>query len=221
MQLDARADALAVEDVRALWPPGVAPPSRKWALENVLQGDIRDARLSLRLDATGKPEIGLTFRFADGRALPVPGLPEVENAGGFFSLQDHQLAVALDSAGMTAPDGGAVEISAGRIGKSDTSDRDAPLEVAARAEATASAGGPTPRPAPPLRTAGALPCPKGRPRPEAARALRHFPGAQTGPIFAMRPPWRPCRSLPAPTSGLKCPNRGAPERGHLGVAARP
>ncbi|WP_138468703.1 AsmA-like C-terminal region-containing protein [Poseidonocella sp. HB161398] len=137
LQLDAAADVLDLATVEALWPPSVSPPTRKWAMENVHDGEVTAARLSLRMGDTGKPDTALTFHF-DGTALTADqGVPDLAAASGFFSLQDHGLAVALDRAEMTAPDGGTVAVGPGRLGKSDTSDKSAPLLVAGHAEASA------------------------------------------------------------------------------------
>ncbi|WP_172329364.1 AsmA-like C-terminal region-containing protein [Mangrovicoccus sp. HB161399] len=139
MQFDARAGELDLDAVRALWPPAVAQAPRKWALENVHAGTVRDARLSLRLDRRGPPESALTFRFGGGEVTAVPGIPEISAAEGFFSLQQHRLAVALDHAEMAAPEGGTVQITGGRIAKSDTTVKSTPLEVSGHAEAPAPA----------------------------------------------------------------------------------
>ncbi|MBE3640501.1 YhdP family protein [Mangrovicoccus algicola] len=138
LSLDAAARRLDTAAVKALWPPALEPPTRAWALDNIHGGSLRDLRLAMRLGPSGKPDTALTFTFADGAVTADPGLPQISGADGFFSLQDRQMAVALDHARMTAPDGGAVAIRGGTVGKADTSVKETPLAVAGHVEAAAS-----------------------------------------------------------------------------------
>lgn len=98
--LDLSAAALSAETAFRFWPQSVVPNTRSWVLRNVFSGQISDARLSLRLAQTGKPQVGLTFRFDEASLWAMPRLPAFEDGQGFFSLQERRLAVQIAGASL-------------------------------------------------------------------------------------------------------------------------
>ncbi|MEM9197915.1 MAG: hypothetical protein AAGD12_08690, partial [Pseudomonadota bacterium] len=79
--LDFRGRTLGVADLLALWPIGPAPGARLWVDTRLSQGvvDRMWGRLNLSGDA---PDLDMVFDYRDAQAVPVPGLPAIEDASG-------------------------------------------------------------------------------------------------------------------------------------------
>ncbi|MEL6235344.1 MAG: hypothetical protein AAFR46_13135, partial [Pseudomonadota bacterium] len=83
--LDFRGSALGVEDLLALWPIGPAPGARLWVETRLAEGVVD--RVSGRLNLSGDaPDLDMVFDYRDGQAVPVPGLPAIEDASGVGHL---------------------------------------------------------------------------------------------------------------------------------------
>ncbi|MDB2369107.1 AsmA-like C-terminal region-containing protein [Octadecabacter sp.] len=109
--LDSTATQIEASKVLALWPPSVAPGTRKWLEENVLAGTFEDVQLSVRTRTGFPPTLATTFGYSDAQVRVLKTLPPIENARGLLSLVGKRLSVTLEDGYMTAPQGGRIDLT--------------------------------------------------------------------------------------------------------------
>lgn len=105
LALDAHIPDITADTILNLWPVSAAPPTRKWLVENLLEGDVRNANAALRLNPGETLGAAVTFDFHDAKVRYLKSLPAVENAAGYFTLLHDKIDVALHQGTIKAPDG--------------------------------------------------------------------------------------------------------------------
>ncbi|MBB3986741.1 hypothetical protein GGQ68_003084 [Sagittula marina] len=99
------------QQVRDFWPAKLNPRPRKWVMENLLDGEVRDATFALRLEpGMPKPDTFLDLSFIDGRVTYAPGLPEVSGGAGRLTIYDGRLGLRLDRGHIDMGDAGEVAL---------------------------------------------------------------------------------------------------------------
>lgn len=139
----AEAEGLSAAELIALWPPAVAPGARSWLEQNLTAGAVDRADLSAALGPEG-PRLGLTFGFRQAVAHYFRPLPPIEGAAGHGVLTLRPgapagFALALDAGTVTAPGGGAVDLSGSVLRLPDLEHPETPAEVAARGDGPVAA----------------------------------------------------------------------------------
>ena len=110
--VDIKAAELTPKRLMALWPATLAPKTRKWFANNLLDGRINGIEAALRLVPDARPRIGLTFDFEDGKVRFLPRMPPVEDGFGHASIIDTGLSISL-SQGVVRDEGGVAADLAG------------------------------------------------------------------------------------------------------------
>ncbi|UWQ20739.1 DUF3971 domain-containing protein [Jannaschia sp. W003] len=125
---------MAVEPLRALWPPAVAPGARRWFAENVAEGTARYVRASLRAVPGAKPVLAASFGFEDATVRWMRTMPPATGGRGALQLQDGRLAVRLDSGTVQADEaGGVLDVAGTRLVLPDVAVKPIRAEIALRA----------------------------------------------------------------------------------------
>jgi hypothetical protein len=112
--------------LKRLWPPIVAPNTRKWVNTNILGGRITDGELNIDLPVDGLAQ-GLAKRIIPNEAISVRfglenvtttyfgGLPPISGGSGEGVLQGNEFSLRLDKGMVTVPSGKVVDLSNGTL----------------------------------------------------------------------------------------------------------
>ena len=114
--LSGRIRGLSATLMKQLWPPIMAPKTRKWVNENIRSGRIDDGEfmVNLPVDALAaaqrnrklpKGSISLGFRTSDVTTGYFKDLPPLLNASGEGKLTDNDFVLKVDKADVTLPSG--------------------------------------------------------------------------------------------------------------------
>ncbi|ALI54659.1 AsmA-like C-terminal region-containing protein [Celeribacter marinus] len=110
--VDARVDALSIDDLMTLWPQGALAKSRDWMAKNINQAQFEGLDLALRFSPDApKPDIYLDWQFRDTDINFINGLPPVSGGAGFGTISNGAMTVSVESGVITAPQGGDIVVS--------------------------------------------------------------------------------------------------------------
>ncbi len=112
--------------VKKLWPPTVAPGTRKWFATNVIKGVIPQGSFRINLPGDtvaqamkGQPipneQVDLEFTLSNFDTRYFGALPPVINAEGRGRLQGDRFELLLDRGSIQVPSGGMLTVSNGRL----------------------------------------------------------------------------------------------------------
>lgn len=112
--------------LKSLWPPIVAPNTRKWVYQNIEAGRIVDGEMTIRLapnqlaeskDTKELPEdsVKLEFALADVRTKYFRGLPEISSASGRASVLSNTFSLTLDQGSIDVPSGKKIALTGGTM----------------------------------------------------------------------------------------------------------
>ncbi len=135
--------ALAKSDPAALaryWPEALAPRTRDWFVANVMDGQVRNARVALRRSPK-RPGIArhIDLRFEEARVRFAQTLPPIEDAFGQLVIADDRLTVMLERGRAVPPEGGAIDVSGSDFVIADTRARPATGDIRLKAASSVTA----------------------------------------------------------------------------------
>ncbi|WP_299772339.1 AsmA-like C-terminal region-containing protein [uncultured Tateyamaria sp.] len=140
-ELDAQVAGMMPERLLEIWPDRYAPKARKWVLENLQEGFMRDIDVALR-DTPGSPTVAYAgFAYEDARVRYLKTMPPVEQARGSASLLDGRFVVAVDQGFVASPRGGRIDVSGSSFIIPDVRAREGvPAVVRLETDGTVTAG---------------------------------------------------------------------------------
>ena len=103
--IDATSEEITAGRVMELWPLKVSPISRAWLSENLSSGRLLRPAAGLRLVPGTKPDLALSFEFADGQTSFLPAMPDLERVGGRVTMQDFGFTLGITDGGVFAGNG--------------------------------------------------------------------------------------------------------------------
>ncbi|OWY05346.1 hypothetical protein B6V75_04295 [Thioclava sp. F1Mire-8] len=127
--LDAGIDQIDQTKLLALWPPAVVPKTREWLEKNVTTGQLRNARVALRLVPGAQPKLALGYEFRGADVRIINTLPPVQQGRGFATIIDTRQALKVEEGHVTAPSGGRIEVTGSSLIVPDIRIKPAPAEV--------------------------------------------------------------------------------------------
>ena len=141
--VDAEVPAMAVGDLRPLWPEGLAPEARRWFRENLIDGRARDVRAALRLTPGAAPRVAASLAFEEGTVLYMRTMPPAERARGAIQVTGGRVSIRVDAGSVPAlgpdaspsPELGRVDVAGTRIVLPDALSRPPEGRVDLRARA--------------------------------------------------------------------------------------
>ncbi len=137
--LDARAAGLDAAMLLDFWPVGLAPGTRGWLAENLVEGSLSNVSMALRAVPGARPATSLSFDYSDTALRVMRTLPPVTDARGHASLHDHVFTLAIDAGTIEAPVGGAVELAGTLYHVPDTTQRPAQGQLSLKGDGTLTA----------------------------------------------------------------------------------
>lgn len=126
IRLAARLRDVSAPMLKRLWPPIVAPNSRKWVNTNILAGRITDGEFIINLPVNALadglankliPEEAVSARFGLENVTTTyfGGLPPISEAAGEGTLGGDTFALRLDKGKVKLPSGRSVDLSKGTL----------------------------------------------------------------------------------------------------------
>ena len=136
---------MAIDDLKALWPVGMAPRSRDWFVRNLIGGTARDAVGVVRLAPGAAPRLLASASFTDGQFRYMRHMPPARSADGALQFRDGRLAIRVDRATVPAlapgqadgPGVGRIDIAGTRLVLPDALTRPPLAELTLLARGTA------------------------------------------------------------------------------------
>ncbi|APX25537.1 MULTISPECIES: YhdP family protein [Salipiger] len=133
LAVDGQLARIDKDGLLAYWPERIAPKQRKWVVDNIHAGEIRDGILSLRLAPGGTLEPYIDARVQDVSLTYARHLPRLVDADGQMTIYDHRFAVAVDRGRAVPPEGGSLDATGTTFVIPDMRERPARGEVSLRA----------------------------------------------------------------------------------------
>ena len=107
--VDAESDRIHRDRVMSFWPVALAPKTRSWLSENVLDGDLFDVSFGVRHTPGREADISLSFDYENARVRYLPEMPVVQDGSGRAVMNDHAFVIEVDQGWLSAPDGGRID----------------------------------------------------------------------------------------------------------------
>lgn len=122
--LSGRIKQLSAGLLKQLWPPIMAPKTRKWVNENIREGRISEGEFTVNLpvDALAAAQrqrrlpqdsINLSFKMDGVTSSYFKDLPPLINASGEASLKDNDFRLKVDGANVVMPSGAKARLASG------------------------------------------------------------------------------------------------------------
>ncbi len=119
--LQGRVRDISADFLKKLWPPIVAPKSRKWVTENVVSGRITEGTFGVDIPVNGLadalrnkilPDNNIDFQFsmADVTSAYFRDMPPLQSASGSAHLTGDNFDLAIDAGQVTLPSNGQVQV---------------------------------------------------------------------------------------------------------------
>lgn len=89
---------MAVEQLKAIWPPKIQVQARTWVENNMIGGSASDVTGAIRLTPGSAPEVLANFNFSGGQVRFMRFMPLAENAQGAAQFDGRRFAVRVDEA---------------------------------------------------------------------------------------------------------------------------
>lgn len=109
--LDGRLNRITPEGLGALWPRVAIPNTRKWVVENLSGGQLRDANFALRGRAGTKPDVYFDFAYEGVDIRFMQTMPPITKASGQASLLRNRFVTTATAGQITADTGGFLDIA--------------------------------------------------------------------------------------------------------------
>ncbi len=137
--LDARAQTLDIKQVLEVWPDSVKPKTHDWIAQNILQGDIKNARLAFRAEPDAPPDLHLDFSYNDASLRFMKTMPPINDARGYVRLEGARFLAATETGHVTPPEGGRIDVAGTVFEIPDVSIKGAPAKVQLRTRSSVTA----------------------------------------------------------------------------------
>ena len=132
--LDADTAEIDSETVLSFWPLVEAPVTRGWLSDNLKAGRLTDVTVALRKRPGSKPDLGLTFDFAEGDVQFLRSMPGLTAASGRGVIHNNSFDLILNSGGVAAGTGDRVNVAGSTFRVPDIEEKPATGEIVIRAQ---------------------------------------------------------------------------------------
>ncbi|TQS73112.1 hypothetical protein ERN12_04880 [Rhodobacteraceae bacterium] len=129
VSLDAGINQISSGNLLALWPPLLVTPARKWAQENIAEGQLKNVQAAVRIGPGEAPRLNLGYEFSGADVRAVKTLPNVQEARGFASLDGKYYTMMVEEGAITASNGGRIEVGDTTLRIGDIRQKPAPADI--------------------------------------------------------------------------------------------
>lgn len=128
--MDFAVEALTHDRLVALWPARLVPKTRQWVADNVMQGEVFNARGALRLRPGAPPDmmLGYDYRGVDVRYLKT--LPPIRTGRGHAVIEGRSYTMVMPRGEVIAREGGSVDVSGSVFRVADILQKPARADIA-------------------------------------------------------------------------------------------
>ncbi|WP_101068129.1 AsmA-like C-terminal region-containing protein [Roseovarius salinarum] len=111
LALDGRMGGLDPDRLLDLWPQRLKTKTRSWIAENVREGRLENIELAVRSQPKSRPDLFLTFDYADLTTRFMKKMPPITGGAGHAALINGRFVITAREGAVTAPQGGRVDIT--------------------------------------------------------------------------------------------------------------
>lgn len=137
--LDVGLNQIGHERLLTLWPRRVVPKTREWLSENVQTGQLFNVKAALRVAPGQEPHLSLGYEFRDADVRFIKTLPPITGAAGHATIEDLTHTMLVSRGHVSAPLGGAVDVSGTVFRVPDITVKPAPAVIRLRTESSITA----------------------------------------------------------------------------------
>ena len=103
--LDGVARKVTMTEALSLWPQAAIAKTRRWLAANVGTAQVDRLDFLLRARPGERPKVAMSAGYHSGLLTFLPEMPPLENASGFFSLQDDAFTLNVDRGDLQSGNG--------------------------------------------------------------------------------------------------------------------
>ncbi|MDG1077881.1 MAG: DUF3971 domain-containing protein [Planktotalea sp.] len=137
--LDARSKELDIKRVLEVWPQTVKAKTRNWISQNIVKGDVSNARMSFRAVPDAPPDLHVNFAYSDASLRFMKTMPLIENARGYVHIEGASLIAATEAGQITPPQGGRIDVAGTVFEIPDMRIKGAPAKVRLETQSSVTA----------------------------------------------------------------------------------
>ncbi len=137
--MDAALDTIRPDRLLAMWPPGLAPRTRLWLVQNVQEGLLFDVQAALRIRPGQEPRIALGWEFENAEVRFLNSLPPIRGGYGRSGLEGQTYTLVLDRGHVEPEAGGRVEVRDSLFRVPDITKRPPEAEIVLQASGSVEA----------------------------------------------------------------------------------
>lgn len=122
VRLQGASTPLSVQAIKAIWPAGLAPESRKWVGENVISAQIERFEFKRETgvyaapsDAATNGRASLVVEVGSGAFKPTLSMPTVDAPRALITLENDQFELTIPEGTMRLPSGKTIALNAGQL----------------------------------------------------------------------------------------------------------
>jgi len=134
--LDFGAGRITQDRLLALWPISVVAKTRRWLVENVATGELRNVHAALRLQPGAEPQLALGYAFDGAEVRVLDSLPPLLDTSGFATIEGNRHSLTVERGHLVAPAGGRIDVADTVLVVPDIRMRPAPAEIRLRTVST-------------------------------------------------------------------------------------
>ncbi len=139
LALDMEVNQITAPALLKLWPVAMVPKTREWIRDNVLAGEITDAKGAIRLNPGEAPIFSVGYDFADISTRFMKKMPPVQGASGYATIADNAFTVVMEEGFVTAPNGETINGSGTVFHIPDIREKPASAVITLRSESSVPA----------------------------------------------------------------------------------
>lgn len=138
--MDVTSPGMLADDVVGYWPVDAIPNTRRWMVDNVLEGRLSNVFASLRSHQGEPKRSALSFNVDDASIRFLKKLPPVTGLNGHMVIHDSTLTAVANSGQITLANGAEVGLADSVFRIPDITLKPAPAQIELRTNSSISAG---------------------------------------------------------------------------------
>jgi hypothetical protein len=107
--MDFALDTITPARLLGLWPQAIASVTRGWVAENVVQAEVSDVNVAVRIMPGQPPKLSLDYEFFGGEVRFLKSLPVIHDGDGYATIEGRTYTMVLSKGQIVSDIGGAID----------------------------------------------------------------------------------------------------------------
>ncbi len=137
--VDAQSSDLKIDEILRVWPDGVKPKTRTWIADNIVNGDLTNARVAFRAHEGGRPDLHLDLAYSNASLRFMKQMPPIQEGRGYARIEGQRFIAAVDAGYVNPPQGGRIDVAGTVFEIPDMRIKGAPARVSLATKSTVTA----------------------------------------------------------------------------------